>query len=63
MVKLVVSLLQLSKMAVNHTGEREVLGKLLGLVNMSFFCLSGYLHSILKIHKICCLKYWGNVRC
>jgi hypothetical protein len=26
-VKLVVSLLQLSKMAVNQTGEREVLGK------------------------------------
>lgn len=56
MVKLVVSLLQLSKMAVNHTGEREVLGKLFGLVNMSFFCLSGHLHSILKIRKICCLK-------
>ena len=37
MVKLVVSLLQLSKMAVNHTGEREVLGNLFGLVNMSLF--------------------------
>lgn len=28
-VKLVVSLLQLSKMAVNHTGEKAVLGKLI----------------------------------
>jgi len=28
-VKLVVSLLQLSKMAVNHTGEKAVLGKLM----------------------------------
>lgn len=29
MVKLVVSLLQLSKMAVNHAGEKAVLGKFL----------------------------------
>lgn len=39
MVKLVVSLLQLSKMAVNHAGEKAVLGKFISptdLLGLSF---------------------------
>lgn len=38
-VKLVVSLLQLSKMAVNHTGEKAVLGKLIRSTSKSWLSL------------------------
>lgn len=49
MVKLVVSLLQLSKMALNHTGEREVLGKLFGW--MAEFFVWMVIFIIFKISK------------